>query len=549
MKQLRVLALCLVIVLCFGTCPALAADGNTSLSIQEILLHEDGQMDLIVYVPSTMEATEDHLNLTLDGQNVAIDAVNSLSNSSCSTTWLFLSDRYTLGATTTVKTLFSSLIDLMAKGDNAAILVNGNTVDQITLSSDQTNLKLLLDSDLLKRNTAEKTMNATAAMAIQYLGQYDQVNSRACLVMVSSGENQNETGMTAAELQDIIRASSVTVYTVTLKDTDPNTSLINKFESLARLSCGGMSVSMTSTVKESTITDTIGELRANEQCFRVISCNPAQAGISGKEVTLTLADSGYTMTATKALTANQVTAYEDILSGMLARAATPEVTQVPTPSPKPTAEPKPTVVVTFTPQPTAAPVSTAILTWMETHVLEMVLLAALVAVLVIILVVVLAKRSRAGVPDDPIVVPEPAPEPKPDPVTPGPKPHDPPVVMPQPQPAPVTPAPAAKQKPLVHVMFTHCHTGACYQADMERTLIAGRDPKRAQLLLNASDTSISGIHLRLTYQNGEMRARDISRNGTYINDHRIKDEVVLGNGQRIRLANAEYTITWTPLPM
>ena len=82
---------------------------------------------------------------------------------------------------------------------------------------------------------------------------------------------------------------------------------------------------------------------------------------------------------------------------------------------------------------------------------------------------------------------------------------------------------------------------------MWNTLIVGRDPSQANLLLNPRDTTISGIHLRLSYRDGIMKAKDISSNGTFINNRKIPDDTPLRNGERIRLASSEFIITWTPI--
>ncbi|MGM9590376.1 MAG: FHA domain-containing protein [Faecousia sp.] len=544
MKHLRLLLLCISMMLCAVSFQAFAAEGNPSFSIQKVIFEKDGQMDLIVYVPPARELTSSRLTLTLDGHPVSVSSIDSLNNSSYRTTWLFLSDRSTIGATTKLKTLVSNLIDLMEPGDNAGILVTGFGADQISLTNDPVNLKLLVETDLLKRNTQETALNATAATAIQYLNQYDQVKSRACLVLISNGENKDENGMTVTELQDLIKSSPITVYTYTFQDDSPQSALINRFESLARLSCGGVATSFKENVKESQIQDAVAQVRDNERRFCVISCNPAQEDLSGKELTLSFTDNGYSMTAKIELTAEQMAEYAEILSVIQDSKSTPAPTSTltPTPTSTPTPEPTSTPVPTSTPAPTLSPTpentEQPIGELISKLPLPIIGVAVVMVLILLILVVKMMKR-----PPNPDVDPNQDEAPVQDEVPvqdEAPVQNEVPVQEKKPERHPLS-------KPLAHVVFTLSRSGVQYQADMRNTLIVGRDPMRANLLLDCADTSISGIHLRLTYIDGVMHAKDISRNGTFIGKVKIGDDAILNNGEQIKLGNSEFIITWTPL--
>lgn len=536
MKHIRFVFLIGILVVSLMMAVSAGAEEGLSLSIQDVIVHDDGRMDLIVYTPAKSELSLSGLSLSVDGQNVPVDSLESLGNAGISTTWMILSDRSTVGATRGLKALASGIVDMMQTGDNAGIAVTGNSHEQMSLSEDQVSLKTLIESDLLKRNYQERNLNATIATAIQYLNQYNEVRDRACLVVVSNGENADETGMTTEELRQIIQDNAVTIYTFTFQDDDPRTTLINQFEALARLSRGGIATSIRYNASEATVVESLAGVQENERQFRVVSCNPAVSGVLGREITLSFATGDYTVTANVQLTAEEEAEYSRIFAAINTPVPTAEPTAEPSPTPtaEPTTEPSPTPTAEPSPIPTMEPELASIITS------KPVMIGGIAAVIVLLLVVLNVRKKKPaeignegsqgeGVTDSEgqgnagngnITDSETGSS------------RDTEIQIPP--------------KALLRVTLTPCNgsNSVAYQADMGREMIIGRDPRRAKMLINYPDASISGMHLRLSYENNVMKAKDISRNGTFVNGKRMQNTVVLHSGDQISLANSAFIITW-----
>lgn len=536
MKHIRFVFLIGILVVSLMMAVSAGAEEGLSLSIQDVIVHDDGRMDLIVYTPAKSELSLSGLSLSVDGQNVPVDSLESLGNAGISTTWMILSDRSTVGATRGLKALASGIVDMMQTGDNAGIAVTGNSHEQMSLSEDQVSLKTLIESDLLKRNYQERNLNATIATAIQYLNQYNEVRDRACLVVVSNGENADETGMTTEELRQIIQDNAVTIYTFTFQDDDPRTTLINQFEALARLSRGGIATSIRYNASEATVVESLAGVQENERQFRVVSCNPAVSGVLGREITLSFATGDYTVTANVQLTAEEEAEYSRIFAAINTPVPTAEPTAEPSPTPtaEPTTEPSPTPTAKPSPIPTMEPELASIITS------KPVMIGGIAAVIVLLLVVLNVRKKKPaeignegsqgeGVTDSEgqgnagngnITDSETGFS------------RDTEIQIPP--------------KALLRVTLTPCNgsNSVAYRADMGREMIIGRDPRRAKMLINYPDASISGMHLRLSYENNVMKAKDISRNGTFVNGKRMQNTVVLHSGDQISLANSAFIITW-----
>ena len=536
MKHIRFVFLIGILVVSLMMAVSAGAEEGLSLSIQDVIVHDDGRMDLIVYTPAKSELSLSGLSLSVDGQNVPVDSLESLGNAGISTTWMILSDRSTVGATRGLKALASGIVDMMQTGDNAGIAVTGNSHEQMSLSEDQVSLKTLIESDLLKRNYQERNLNATIATAIQYLNQYNEVRDRACLVVVSNGENADETGMTTEELRQIIQDNAVTIYTFTFQDDDPRTTLINQFEALARLSRGGIATSIRYNASEATVVESLAGVQENERQFRVVSCNPAVSGVLGREISLSFATGDYTVTANVQLTAEEEAEYSRIFAAINTPVPTAEPTAEPSPTPtaEPTTEPSPTPTAEPSPIPTMEPELASIITS------KPVMIGGIAAVIVLLLVVLNVRKKKPaeignegsqgeGVTDSEgqgnagngnITDSETGFS------------RDTEIQIPP--------------KALLRVTLTPCNgsNSVAYRADMGREMIIGRDPRRAKMLINYPDASISGMHLRLSYENNVMKAKDISRNGTFVNGKRMQNTVVLHSGDQISLANSAFIITW-----
>ena len=60
--------------------------------------------------------------------------------------------------------------------------------------------------------------------------------------------------------------------------------------------------------------------------------------------------------------------------------------------------------------------------------------------------------------------------------------------------------------------------------------------------LQVDSPLVSRHHCLLLHEDREVRVRDTSRHGTWVNDHRVLDEVPLHDGDVLRLAATEFEV-------
>jgi pSer/pThr/pTyr-binding forkhead associated (FHA) protein len=90
------------------------------------------------------------------------------------------------------------------------------------------------------------------------------------------------------------------------------------------------------------------------------------------------------------------------------------------------------------------------------------------------------------------------------------------------------------------VKLVHQGTGETFTAT-GYTIAIGRDPAAAQIVIRAEEEKhVSGRHAEIQFRaDGTVMVRDLeSRNGTWLNDKRLKGEMPLKVGDRLLLGNA-----------
>ena len=90
------------------------------------------------------------------------------------------------------------------------------------------------------------------------------------------------------------------------------------------------------------------------------------------------------------------------------------------------------------------------------------------------------------------------------------------------------------------VKLVHQGTGEALTAT-GYTIVVGRDPAAAQIVIRAEEEKhVSGRHAEIQFRaDGTVVVRDLeSRNGTWVNDKRLKGEMPLKVGDRLLLGNA-----------
>ncbi len=83
--------------------------------------------------------------------------------------------------------------------------------------------------------------------------------------------------------------------------------------------------------------------------------------------------------------------------------------------------------------------------------------------------------------------------------------------------------------------------GATLPVKAGEDITIGRDPKRANVVTSPANTSISGLHCRIRYdeQNGKYIVVDHSSNGTYLNNEKLMQEkgTYAAKGSLVKLAD------------
>lgn len=493
-KLFRNLALSIVVLaLLVGSALAVNVE---SLRIQAAAVDPSGALELVVYGPNNRGISA--YSLTLDGAELPIDALDSYKSG---TTWLFLVDRSSVSINEghePIRDLLKALIALVQPNDNATILSTGYTIDDIELYEERNELENLATSASLREDTSKTTLNATINEALTFLESNNNVKAHPVIVVISSGETANEAGMTSTELLQNVRNSPVAIYTVAFVRKNTNNSALNNFGALARNSCGGIEIQENFQGGAAAVNSIISQIRNNEVMFSSLRANPAAAKLNGQQLVLSLNDGNFHADARISLTAEM----QQIIQSAIDSETEPEpdpssLLEFETPTPEPTPEPG---LIDF------------ITSWQG--------IAAIcaVALILIIVIILIVRKSRR----------KPAPEPQIDKI-------------------PDDPTPSS-----IQITLTQVGAGRenCYGAELNDgdDFIVGRERRKCQLAF-PDDSHVSSVHMKLHYENGEMRVEDLnSLNHTYVNDVLVSHPVTLHQRDVLKMGSLENAtklrITW-----
>jgi hypothetical protein len=95
------------------------------------------------------------------------------------------------------------------------------------------------------------------------------------------------------------------------------------------------------------------------------------------------------------------------------------------------------------------------------------------------------------------------------------------------------PVAGARTPPPTHVVYR----GIAYAVG--RGLVIGRDadPARRTLPVDDGGNGVSRAHCELTLRDGELRLKDLSRHGTFVNEKKVAGETTLKRGDVIRIGS------------
>jgi predicted component of type VI protein secretion system len=97
-----------------------------------------------------------------------------------------------------------------------------------------------------------------------------------------------------------------------------------------------------------------------------------------------------------------------------------------------------------------------------------------------------------------------------------------------------TPVAVSSQPRATHIVHGHTayHVGAS-------GLLVGRetDPARRTIVVPDSHSGVSRLHAEIQLRDGELKLRDLSRFGTFVNERRVAGEIVLHPGDVVRVGS------------
>jgi len=522
MKRLMRLACVLLLSLAL-TAPALAAPGGRFLRGGYTV--EDGVLRMLC-----MELPEGGELAAAAGSQEAEASISTIGREGLPTTVYCLIDvsgSMSAAQLETAKEAMQTISDQMGEGDSMVITSLGDTV----------NIGQVLDTAQARRD-AIAALSQGDAYTNLYTGIVDSLNvletstkynTNRCLVLLSDGQDDHQTGSTEAEAMDAIKSSTIPIYAVATlpegagREAQEYGKLLRSF---ASASLGG--AGYTPTLDNMTGAETGQAIWRSIQASGVVSIDLASiAPPEGRDtlllkVTYQTADAEYVDTAT-------------IYTADLP-ASTPEPT--PEPTVEPTAEPTPTPAPTQAPEPEPDGFPVGAL---------LAILAGLVVAAVIVAVVLSRKKKadQAPVPETP-EIPEDAektipakPEPPEEPEEPEPtrKSAD-----------PWTPPPPVLADCRVRLTALG-YPDRVFDLDLttHESRTVGRDGRSDTAL--DGDPKLSGVHCALEWDGGALYVQDMgSTNGTFVNGVPIqgKSWMPLEDGATLRIGAYEYRVRYTP---
>ena len=519
----KILATVTLLVMLCMCCLSASADDLQSFAVQAARVNEKGGLNVIVFEPQEGQLKEESFSMTIDQSSVPIQSISALKDAETETSWLFVVDLSILGgkrldkAKDILKGVLLGNGTVLGPKDKAAIYTTGMTAKDIQLTHDSA--ALLRQIDGLKLDQKLNQLYAQAATALNYLETGKDVQDRRVLVLISSGTNENSTGMTYDELSGNLQKTKTTVYTYALMDkTDPKK--VEKYNALGRSSLGGQFYEIPASA--TSVDSKVQELIRNEKRFRCFYADPASAEIKGKTVSVSRTDNTRVSDSIE-LTGEQQKVLSSAVDAVIAAKVTEApATESPTPEPGTSTSESEAETTETTPEP-----ENTILGLTPVQ-LGIIVGAVVLAVLVIVLI---AKKSKKK------SEPEPAPAPVTAPVQP-PKPYE------EPQ-SKTEVAPQAQSVPslMVKLESVGLDETKTYSSPMVDELVIGRVPQKSRLII--PDAKVSGANSKLTYENRVMYIEDLgSTNGTQLNGMKVTGKVVVHQQDTIRIGQMNLRISW-----
>ena len=505
----RIIAVFLVLMLLtVGICNAAT---ENALYLQNVVFQEDGTVDIIVSVPQTENLQPADFTVVANKDVVAADSVASIGRSDVVTNWVFVIDLSMNERFVEAKNTVSELAGLLPEKDQVALMTPGMAVSELQWTTDKAMLKTKLDA--LKRNSKASALNSAIADVVTMLETQDSKFDRTCVVVVSSGENSDVTGMTQNELVAAIANSNVAVYTYAYMDSEPNNTKISNYGAYARAGAGGAEIILRG--NEKNVADNAGKVMQNELRFRVVKLPNANLPKEISSFTVSFQTGAAVLTDEYQLNTVRQLAYEDWLN------VHRPVQETATPAPVIDSDSSETPLSTPVPDSVPEEPIQAVLKLLEGNLLY---ILGGVLVLLLLLLIMLKRRKPSVVEEVPDLNTDIKPE----------------DIVAEDE-GEVTVVDTDSMKLLVKL--TRTDDGSVHSMTMNDSMIIGRKKPDANLVITGDD-KLSRVHAKLTLVKGTMVLENLGSNGTYVNGKKIDRPVQLHQQDVLKMGEKYYQISW-----
>jgi len=474
----------------------------------------DEKLDVALY--STEDTRIDTLSFEMAGKQLPTLKVQPYSNSGDGCTYLIIRDMPKLSNETLKSSLLNSYMETlsfifasMKDEDNAAIID--------TSSETTSNLRFSQRSDFfltIKNMTYESTpdtLNAAIGHALDYFQKGNpELRRRLCLVVLTNGFGKSEEGMPMETLLQKLQQSKASVYVFAYPTNSSSDEEVQKLSQVSANSKGGIFLTCGARAKDEERQQLFNKFKENENRFF-----QAEADLSS----LAQVDA---LSPLKATITTQMNTYSSLYE-----MASEEQQAVQNAIP---------VKATETPEPVEEETEESTQDDKTLSTMQLLIGGGVLAlVLAIVAVCVFSARSRKRKAkldmSDGAAQKDSA----------GGREQTSPEAQEEEKPLVVEPI-----RPHLRVIMSQVgmNENAHYEADMVNSLVIGRDPQQARLLIK-NDKKVSRVHAKLTYDGETMRLEDCnSANGTRLNGVLITVPCIVQQGDEITFGHTNLRIRW-----
>lgn len=487
------------------------------------------------------ELAADAFQLTLEGTLVPITSISSVSEEHIPLTVYCLVDvsgsmrpEQMAQAKETLYAVCRGLNDT----DNMVIATLGNQTWSSGFLSDTAQIEEAIEE--LEAGNEDTNLYAGIVESINTLQSDANVRQKRCLLILSDGQDEQKSGITREEAERAVAAAHIPIYTVATLSSQPGEESIEYGKllgSFARASAGG--VHYTPSVDGISGEEAGRDILENIGGSLLLKAEMPELSSERNELQLRLVytasdDSRYEDSLT--VYAEDLLKSEETLEDDAAEASTEETIEETTES-----SAEESVAETDTDEESSEPEedeedSWDLWNWITSENGWIWIAAgAAVLILVIAVIIVVIRKRRKKVKDSPSTPQESLPD----------RNHKPVEGIPDGNHKPVEPNPSRqKTQELTLMAIGYQDISHKIQLPEGIEVTIGRNGK-ADIILDAGDSKLSGAHCVMKWENGRIYVRDMdSKNGTYVNGVPIRQmgTVVIHEGETIRVGSYEYRV-------